>query len=89
MTLDGRSIGHAHEAIAQNGTATIEQKFDSMGSLVVIVESIKLGDESISDVAQFGLNVVPEFPVGVMLITSAVVGGILLTTRVMRITHSA
>ena len=55
----------------------------------VIVESIKIGDEMVADFAQFGLTVVLEFPNGVVLVASAVVGGILVTTRARRIRCSA
>jgi len=64
MSLEGESRGHGHESTAPEGIGTIDQKFDSMGSLSIIVESIKVGNDTpIEGFAQFNLTVVPEFPV--------------------------
>ena len=44
MRLDGKSMGHGHEAKAPDGIGTVEQQFDSRGSLSMIVDSIAVGD---------------------------------------------
>jgi len=75
MSLDGTSMGHAHEATAPQGIVTVEQKFDAVGSLMIIVESIKVNGTLVNDVAQFGLSVVPEFPVSTAIITALAIGG--------------
>ena len=68
MALDGKSIGHAHEGTAPDGIVTLEQKFDSTGSLAIVIESIRIGnDTSIKGAAQFNVLVVPEFPMTAMV----------------------
>lgn len=86
MSLDGKSMGHAHEGTAPEGIGVVEQKFDTMGSLVIIVESIKVGDTTQTDHAQFSLNVVPEFPIGLILfMTSVALGTGIAASRLIRI----
>ena len=86
MSLDGKSMGHAHEGTAPEGIGVIEQKFDTMGSLLIIVESIAVGNTTETDHAQFSLNVVPEFPIGiVVLMTTVVIGTGIAASRLIRI----
>lgn len=84
MSLNGKSMGHAHEGTAPEGIAVVEQEFDTMGSLVIIVESIKVGNTTQTDHAQFSLNVVPEFPLSVILLIVIIVG-VIATSRLVRI----
>lgn len=49
MSLNGKSMGHAHEGTAPEGIGVIEQKFDTMGSLLIIVESIAVGNTTETD----------------------------------------
>ena len=83
MGLDGKSLGHGHEAKAPDGTGTLEQQFDSMGSLSIIVDSIAVGDgPAIEGYAQFNLVVTPEFPVMLVgVITSVAVLGSALASK--------
>ena len=85
MSLDGKSMGHAHEATAPEGIGVIDQKFDTMGSLVIIVESIKVENTPLTDYAQFSLNVIPEFPLSVILLASVVIGSGIAVLRLVRI----
>ena len=56
MLLDGRSMGHAHEGTAPEGIGTVEQEFDSTGSLTIIAESIRIGNDTpVQGVAQFNV----------------------------------
>jgi len=85
MTLGGKSMGHAHEAAAPEGIGTVDQKFDTMGNLAIIVESIEVDNSSITDFAQFNLNVVPEFPIGLAFVAGGIFGSVILITRLGRI----
>jgi len=85
MSLDGKSMGHAHEATAPEGIGIVEQMFDSMGSLSIVLESIKVGTTPITDTAQFSLNVVPEFPIGVALVAGIVIGAGIAASRLVQI----
>lgn len=72
MMLDGKSMGHGHEANAPEGMGTLEQQFDSMGSLSIIIDSITVGDAAIDGFAQINLAVVPEFPLVLVGVVMAV-----------------
>lgn len=63
MMLDGKSMGHGHEGKAPEGIGTLEQQFDSMGSLSIIIDSMTVGDAAVGGFAQINLAVVPEFPI--------------------------
>ena len=82
MGLDGKSLGHGHEAEAPDGVGTVEQQFYTMGSLSIIVDSIAVGDDepAVEGYAQFDIVVTPEFPVmlvGVVITSIAVLGSAL------------
>lgn len=73
MSLSGASMGHAHEGTAPGGVDTLEQEFDTTGPLSIILESIKVGDAELDDVAQVNLTVVPEFPALLVTVIMSVV----------------
>ena len=81
MTLDGKSMSHGHQATAPEGIGMIEQKFDSTGSLSIVVESIKVGDTVIEGSVQYRITVVPEFPSSLILIPSLIFAGIVAASR--------
>ena len=82
MSLDGKSLAHTHAGSAPDGIGEVEQKFDSMGSLSIIVESIKVRNTPIEGAAQFTVSVVPEFPLAPLIITAVVVGGAMAGQRI-------
>lgn len=84
MSLNGRSMGHAHEGAAPEGIGTLEQQFDSQGSLSMIVESIKVGDSAIDGSAQFSINVMPEFPLAPVMIAGVVLSGMVAASRIFK-----
>lgn len=80
MSLDGKRLGHGHNGTALEGIGTLEQKFDSMGSLSIIVESIKVGNAApLTEFAQFNLSVVPEFPA----LFAGIIMSVILTSSVL------
>lgn len=82
MLLDGRSMGHAHEGTAPEGIGTVGQEFDSTGSLAIIVESIRIGNDTpVQGVAQFNVAVVPEFHVAGAIIMGAALSSIIAAAR--------
>lgn len=83
MALDGKSMGHGHESKAPDGIGTIEQQFDSKGSLSIIIDSIAAGDApAIDGYAQFNLVVTPEFPIMLVgVLTSVAVMGSAIASR--------
>jgi len=82
MSLDGKSMGHAHEGTATEGIGTVEQKFDSTGSLAIVIDSIRVGNDTpIEGAAQFGVVVVPEFPVAA-IVMGAALGSIVAAARI-------
>ena len=83
ILLDGRGMGHAHETTAPEGIGTVEQEFDSAGSLTIIVESIRIGNDTpVQGVAQFNVAVAPEFHVaGVVIIMGAALSSIIAAAR--------
>jgi len=85
MSLAGKSMVHKHEVTAPNGIATINQKFDSRGSLLIIIDSIKVGNTSIADLAQFSLNVLPEFPIGIALVAVTMIGVAVLAPKLVHL----
>lgn len=85
MSLDGRSMGHAHEGTAPEGIGTIEQEFDSTGSLAIVVESIMIGNDTpVEGSAQFGVAVVPEFPMAAALVMGATVSSMIVAARLLK-----
>lgn len=84
MALDGESVGHGHNGTAPEGIGTFEQQFDSQGSLSIVLESIKVGNSAIDGVAQFSINVVPEFPLAPVMIAGVVLGGIVAASRIFK-----
>lgn len=76
-------MGHGHESKAPDGIGTIEQQFDSKGSLSIIIDSIAAGDApAIDGYAQFNLVVTPEFPIMLVgVITSVAVMGSAIASR--------
>lgn len=82
LSLNGTSMGHAHEGEAREGIGTVEQEFDSMGSLSIVIESIRIGDAELEDLVQVTITVVPEFPVVLVgVIMTATLALSLLATR--------
>lgn len=82
MLLDGRSMGHAHEGTAPEGIGTVGQEFDSTGSLAIIVESIRIGNDTpVQGAAQFNVAVVPEFHVAGAIIMGAALSSIIAAAR--------
>jgi hypothetical protein len=84
ILLDGRGMGtaHAHEATAPEGIGTVEQEFDSTGSLAIIVESIRIGNDTpVQGVAQFNVAVAPEFHVAGVIIMGAALSSIIAAAR--------
>jgi hypothetical protein len=85
MSLDGRSMGHAHEDSAPDGIGTVEQEFDSTGLLTIVVESTKVGiDTPIEGAAQFSVAVVPEFPLAPAIIMASALGSLIVGSRIVK-----
>ena len=48
-----------------------------MGTLSIVIESIKVGNDPVNDSAQFNLNVTPEFPVLPVVMSAGLVGSVI------------
>jgi hypothetical protein len=82
MSLANKSVVHAHQGTAPEGIGTLEQQFDSTGSLAIIVDSIKVGEEMpLQGAAQFNMVVVPEFPLALAIAMGAALSGIIAAMR--------
>ena len=72
MTIDGKDLGHGHNGIAAEGVATIEQEFDSIGTLGMVVEIHSVGSVDVSQVVQFTVAVTPELPVAIIALAAGI-----------------
>jgi hypothetical protein len=72
MTIDGRDLGHGHEGIASDGIVTMEQQFDSVGALGMVIEIHSIDSEDVSQFAQFSVTVAPELPVAAIALAVGV-----------------
>ena len=50
MLLNGASLGHEHELAAIDGIGTVEEKFNSTGTLNLYVEILKVGPASMDQI---------------------------------------
>jgi hypothetical protein len=85
MSLDGRSMGHAHEGTVPEGIGTVKQEFDSTGSLAIVVESIRVGNDTpVRGAAQFSVAVVPEFPMAAAIVMGVTLSSIIAAVRLLK-----
>jgi hypothetical protein len=72
MTIDGKDLGHGHNGTAVDGLATIEQEFDSVGTLGMVAEIHNLGSDDVSQFVQFTVAVTPELRVALIALAAGV-----------------
>jgi hypothetical protein len=72
MTVDGKDLGHGHNGTAAEGIATIEQEFDSVGTLGIVVEIHSVGTAQVDQFAQFSVAVTPELPAAAIALAAGV-----------------
>jgi hypothetical protein len=72
MTIDGKDLGHGHNGTAAEGIATIEQEFDSVGTLGMVVEIYSIGSAQVGQIAQFSVAVTPELSAAVIALAAGV-----------------
>jgi hypothetical protein len=69
--------------VFSDSEATHEESNSTETSRTLLID-IPVGTEYLTIV---GTQVVPEFPIGILLMTAAIVGGVAFTTRVLKMTH--
>ncbi len=69
--------------VFSDSEATHEESNSTDTTRTLLID-IPVGTEYLTIV---GTQVVPEFPIGILLITGAIVGGVAFTTRVLRMTN--
>lgn len=72
MTIDGKDLGHGHNGTAVDGIASVEQEFDSVGTLGMVVEIHNLGSADVSQFVQFTVAVTPDYPVALIALAAGV-----------------
>ncbi len=72
MMFDGKDLGHGHNGTAADGVATIEQEFDSVGTLGMVVEIHSVGSADVGQFAQFSVAVTPELPAAAIALAAGV-----------------
>jgi hypothetical protein len=91
IVKDGTDLVNKKGQSAPDGTAVQEFTFseEQTGSVTVRIDNVRVFGEPVisADETAFSVNVVPEFPIGIMLIAASAVAGTILFGRFKKLPH--
>jgi hypothetical protein len=81
---DGQVLQEFNDQLAQSGTATHQVTFNSTGPKTITVTINSVGSRAAGQIIQttdFGIVVVPEFPISAAIVSAALIGLVLIIMR--------